>query len=164
MSPKIDEMSLKFDEVSLKAEEMSLKVDEMSPKFDEMSPKVVEMFFKYKMPHKAREETRNEEGTLSSQLAHKSKDCGGEYVRRSQKILFVLHVRKKKAKWYDFLVCLFAKQNWAYLNAALSRALRLSCARLCSLCMCSKTTSKIQCVIIKNIYEACSLAPCNIEL
>ena len=31
--------------------------------------------------------------------------------------------------------------------------------RTCSLCMCSKTTSKIQCVIIKNIYEACSFAP-----
>ena len=95
MSPKVDEMSPKVDE-------MSPKFDEMSPKFDEMSPKFVEMFFKYKMPHKAREETRNEEGTLSSQLAHKSKACGGEDVRRSRKIQFVLHVRKKKAKWYDF--------------------------------------------------------------
>ena len=35
---------------------------------------------------------------------------------------------------------------------------------LCSLCMCSKTTSKIQCVIFKNIYEACSLAPSKIRL
>ena len=35
---------------------------------------------------------------------------------------------------------------------------------LCSLCMCAKTTSKIQCVIFKNIYDACSLGPCNIVL
>ena len=28
---------------------------------------------------------------------------------------------------------------------------------LCSLCMCGKTTSKIQCVTFKNIYEASSL-------
>ena len=102
MSPKIDKMSLKVNEMSPKVDKMSAKVNEMSSKFDEMSPKFDEMFFKYKMPQEAREETRNEEGTLSSQLAHKSKACGGEDVRRSRKILFVLHVSKKKAKWYDF--------------------------------------------------------------
>ena len=84
MFPKINEMYLKVHEMSPKVVEMSAKVNEMSPKFDKMSPKFdgmipefVEMSFKYKMAQKAREETINEEGTISSQLAHKTKACGG---------------------------------------------------------------------------------------
>ena len=65
------------------------KFNEMSPKFTRKSPKMGE-------------ETSKEEETLSSQLAHKSRACGGEGLRRKKKNLFGLHVRRKKAKWHEF--------------------------------------------------------------
>ena len=70
------------------------------------------------------------EGSLLNQIWEKN-------IRPFGEDTLVKGKEKRQEMASQFLVCLFAKQNWAYLSAAFSRALRLSCAfAACAACVC----------------------------